>query len=175
MTSPEHRLSARAVDWLLAMFEANVDASFNVAYRVLWNRADAQDAVQAAFVRAATHLDQLTRPERARSWLLSITYREALMMLRSHRDVPTDPGRLPDRVVLGSDPADLVAGQELARILDAAIARLPEPMRTAFVLRDVEQLPMAEVAQVLDIGVSAAKMRVARAREQLRTTLVGRF
>ena len=62
-----------------------------------------------------------------------------------------------------------------ATVLVSQIGRLPEALRLAFVLRDVEELPMNEVAEVLDIGVSAAKMRVARARETLRTELTGRI
>jgi RNA polymerase sigma-70 factor, ECF subfamily len=60
-------------------------------------------------------------------------------------------------------------------VIRAAIDHLPETLRTAFVLRDVEELPMADVAEVLDIGLSATKMRVARAREQLRIALTGRI
>ena len=73
------------------------------------------------------------------------------------------------------DPAESAIRSELARLLDCAIRDLPDLLRAAFVLRDVEELPMNEVAHVLEIGESAAKMRVARARESLRITLAGRI
>jgi RNA polymerase sigma-70 factor (ECF subfamily) len=161
--------------WLVELFEANVDAAFSVAYRLVWNRADAQDVVQNAFVKAAHGREQLRDASKARSWLLSITYREALMVLRARRDVPTDPIDLPEHATARLDPADLVVQHELAGVMRAAIDRLPEALRTAFVLRDVEELPIGDVAEVLEIGMSAAKMRVARARECLRIALTGRI
>ena len=175
MTSAERHLPNGSIAGLVELFEANVDAAFNVAYRIVWNRADAQDVVQEAFIKAARGLDQLRDPGKARSWLLRITYREALMVLRARRDVPTDPVVLRDRAGLLAGPEDQVVQRELADVIRAAIDHLPETLRTAFVLRDVEELPMAEVAEVLDIGLSATKMRVARAREQLRTALTGRI
>ena len=66
---------------------------------------------------------------------------------------------------------DAVLASELTRRLDAAIARLAEPLRSAFVLRDIEQLSTAEVAQTLDVSESAVKMRLARARQALRVDL----
>jgi RNA polymerase sigma-70 factor (ECF subfamily) len=59
--------------------------------------------------------------------------------------------------------------------LDAAIQELPETLRAAFVLRDVEELSTSEVAQVLGIGESAVKMGLARAREQMRVSLGDRL
>jgi RNA polymerase sigma-70 factor (ECF subfamily) len=67
----------------------------------------------------------------------------------------------------------VLALSDLRALISAAVGALPEPLRVAFVLRDVEELPMREVAEVLEIGESAAKMRVARARESLRVTLQG--
>ena len=64
-----------------------------------------------------------------------------------------------------------VLAAELTRRLDTAIAGLAEPLRSAFVLRDIEQLPTAEVAQALDVSESAVKMRLARARQALRVEL----
>lgn len=63
----------------------------------------------------------------------------------------------------------------LAEALDTAIQELPDTLRAAFVLRDVEELSTSEVAQVLGIGESAVKMRLARAREQMRVSLGDRL
>ncbi len=155
------------------MFEANVDSAFNVAYRIVWNTMDAQDVVQTAFISAWGKLDQLRDPSRVRSWLLSITYREALTVLRRRRDVPTAPADFEHVNSNSLGPEDVALERDRARLLDAAIRSLPVRLRIAFILRDVEELPMAEVASVLDIGESAAKMRVARAREALRHALKG--
>jgi DNA-directed RNA polymerase specialized sigma24 family protein len=82
--------------WLVELFQANVSAAFNVAYRLVWNRADAQDVVQTSFIKATRSISQLRDASKARCWLINITYREALMVLRSRRDLPTDPFALPD-------------------------------------------------------------------------------
>ena len=161
-------------EWLVEQFAHTVHAAYNLAARVVGNHHDALDVVQSAFVQAALHHHQLRDSRQSRSWLLGIVYREALMVLRRRRDVPTAPGDLPDGAQPFADPADVLVQRDLAALIDAAVRRLPEPLRVAFVLRDVEELPMREVAQALDIGESAAKMRVARARESLRVALQGR-
>lgn len=175
MASADTTLNPAVRSWLVELFERTVDGAYNVAYRLLWNHADAADVVQNTFIKAVLHRDQLSEPGKARSWVLGIAYREALMVLRGRRDTPTDPSRLPDGPGHAPDPAEDALRSELAQLLGEAISALPNSLRLAFVLRDVEELPMAEVASVLEIGESAAKMRVARARESLRVTLSGRI
>ncbi len=150
------------------LFEDHLDAVFNVAYRVVWSRDDAEDIVQATFLKAATRLGQLRADDRVRPWLLQIAYREGLGVLRGRRDVPTDPADLPEIASSETGPADRVLAAELVSILEEAFLQMRADERSAVVLRDIERLPMAEVARVLDIGQSAAKMRVHRGRLALR-------
>ncbi len=152
------------------LFRAHIDAVFNVAYRVLWNRADAEDVVQLTFVKAFTRVDQLTDMGRERPWLLQIAYRESIAVVRRRRDTPTDPGELP-QVANGQSPEGLAISSEVARVINEALLELAEAERMAVVLRDIEELPMTEVAHVLGVGLSAAKMRVHRARQSLRLKL----
>lgn len=154
-----------------ALFVAQVDAVFNVAYRVLWNRTDAEDVVQATFLKAFTRLDQLQDASRVRPWLLQVAYREAITVIRRRKEMPTDPDVLPDVVSAMPGPEDVSVLSELAAELSKALQSLDEDERIAVVLRDVEQLSMREVAEVLDIGLSAAKMRVHRGRQSLRVKL----
>ncbi len=158
---------------ITALFQANADAVFNVAYRIVWNRADAEDVVQSTFIQVYLKMDQLEDKSKARSWLLQIAYRQALNVLRRRKDQPTDPTDLPDRFTSHDSTAEPALRNDLRLTIQTAIDSLPQNLRMAVVLRDVEGLPMREVASVLDIGQSAAKMRVARAREQLRTELSG--
>ncbi len=155
------------------LFEDNADAAFNVAYRIVWNRADAEDVVQSTFIQVYLKMGQLHDQTKARSWLLQIAYRQALNILRRRKDEPTDPADLPDRFTSHDATAQPALQNDLRLTIQTAINRLPQNLRIAVVLRDVEGLPMREVASVLDIGQSAAKMRVTRAREQLRTELAG--
>lgn len=160
------------VQVIIALFDAHADSVYNVAWRILWNAADAEDVTQSTYLRAFARLDQLRQPERARPWLLQIAYHGALEVLRRRRDLPTDPATLPERPS-SETPESLALRSETLAALDRAIDTLPETLRVAFVLRDVEGLSTAEVAATLEIGESAAKMRVARAREQLRQALAG--
>ena len=64
---------------------------------------------------------------------------EALMVLRSRRDLPTDASVIPERAGRQLDPADVVLQHELAAVIQTAIGRLPDALRTAFALRDVEK------------------------------------
>jgi len=171
MTSPSDEEIDSLIARLEPLFLANVDASFNVAHRVLWNRSDAEDVVQNTFVKAATRLDQLTDVSRARPWLLQIAYREAIALLRKRRETPTDPAALPDGPSHLPGPADIALNSDLARRISDALASMDEGQRIAVVLRDVEELPMREVANVMGVGESAAKMRVSRGREALRHLL----
>lgn len=157
---------------LTELFEQHADSVFHVAWRILWSVPDAEDVVQTTFLRAFTRLDQLRDAERVRPWLLQIAYHGSLEVVRRRRDVPTDPARLPERPA-PDDPAARAERRELAARLHAAVDALPENLRVAFVLRDAEGLAIRDVAGVLGIGESAAKMRVARAREQLRLALQG--
>ncbi len=175
MTTADRPAPTAPLAWLVELFQANGDAAFNVAFRLVWNRSDAEDVVQSSFVKAARSLGQLRDPDKARSWLLSITYRESLAVLRRRRDIVTDPVVLRETVGLGPGPEELAVQKELADAIRVAIDGLPTTLRTAFVLRDVEEVPMAAVAEILGIGNSAAKMRVARAREMLRVSLIGRI
>ena len=167
MTTVDGRLER-----IIELFEANADSVFHVAWRILWSVPDAEDVTQTTFVRAFTRLDQLRDRGRARPWLLQIAYHSALEVLRRRRDVPTDPSELPDRPS-PDDTERIVDRRAAVAVLQVAIDELPGTLRLAFVLRDIEGLSMIEVADTLGIGESAAKMRVARAREQLRVSLEG--
>jgi len=159
------------VDRLELLFVTNLDAVFNVAHRVLWNRSDAEDVVQNSFLKAATRLDQLHDDNRARPWLLQIAYREAIAVLRKRRETPVDPATIPDRIAPGRGPDELAVAADLAAAVASALERMDSGERIAVVLRDIEELPMREVAEVIGIGLSAAKMRVSRGRASLRSML----
>ena len=127
--------------------------------------------VQRTFLKAVTRLDQLRDPGRVRPWLLQVAYREAISVIRSRREIPTAPAELPDALALDSCPLEAAVAADLAAIVRRALERMNEDERLAVVLRDVEQLPMGDVAAVLGIGLSAAKMRVHRGRGSLRHVL----
>lgn len=177
MTPPERagmRLRTPAemlIDRVERAFTLHVDAVFNVAYRTVWNRADAEDVAQTVFLKAATRLDQLDDDTRLRPWLLQIAYRESIALIRRRRDVPTDFDGVAEIAHPGPTPEDVAQAADLRRILDVALASLDEEVRTAVVLRDVEELSVRDAADVMGVGVSAAKMRIHRGRQKLRSLL----
>lgn len=101
-----------------------------------------------------------------------IGYNQALDVLRKRRDIPQDPTTPETWATQTEASAETRAlAHDLARALNEAIDALPGTLRDAFILRDIEDLSTREVAEVLSIGQSAVKMRLARARAQLRDAL----
>ena len=184
---------------LLARLRAGDDAAFEswvrresprllaVARRILRSDEDADDALQDAFVSAWRNLASFEGGARLSTWLHRIVVNAALMRLRSKKRRREDsieellPGFAEDGHHLASvspmrDTAeDEIASAEIAAIVRAAIDELPESYRVVLVLRDVEGLDTAETAAALGIGPDAAKMRLHRARQALRTLLEKRL
>jgi len=169
--TPSERADRSIVEWVEELFGAYVNGVFNVAYRVVWNHSDAEDIVQATFVKAFARIGQLKDPSKARSWLFQVAYREAISVVRQRRSVPVDPNDLTVTPSTGVSPADHSVSVAVVAEISAAMQRLNSDERIAVVLRDVEDMPMKHVAEVLGIGLSAAKMRVHRGRQNLRVML----
>jgi RNA polymerase sigma-70 factor (ECF subfamily) len=147
---------------------------FRVAYAMVRDSDVAADLVQDALVRAYVNLARCRERERFRSWLLTLLRNRVLDHLKEKRRKDVS---LSDEAVLRRAEAPPLhaptAGDRWAlhAALERALLQLSEPLRETFVLHHVEQLPVAEVAQVLGAGESAIKMRLQRAREQLRQIL----
>lgn len=154
------------------LFDQFADGVYTLGYRILGDRHLAEDVVQETFIKVMRSLDTYRGDGPIAAWLYRIGYREAITAIRRRRETPLAPDEMletGDRPITSVE--DAVLASELTRRLDAAIASLAEPLRSAFVLRDIEQLSTAEVAQTLDVSESAVKMRLARARQALRVDL----
>jgi len=153
------------------------------ARRILAREEDAQEAVQEAFLSAFRALDSFEGQSRIGTWLHRIAINAALMKLRRIERRPERPvedllpawgddggfARLPEP---WEDSADSPVLQDEAReVVRAKIAELPDPYRIALTLRDIEGLSNEELAGTLGVSVNAAKIRVHRARQALRTLL----
>jgi RNA polymerase sigma-70 factor, ECF subfamily len=159
---------------LPALVQAHANTLFRVAHSLLRNRAEAEDAVQDTFVRVLQHTRALAEVQDMRPWLIRITWNLALDRRRRVRRVPTDQA---DELFLQSlvtreTPADqALGGAEQARLVLAAIDRLPAAERQALLLSAVEELSTAEVAVVMGKSESAVRALVHRARTRLRERL----
>jgi len=151
-------------------FEDHRDHLLGVAYRMLGSWAEAEDAVQEAWLRyAASRPDDLADP---RGWLTTVTARICLDVLRSARvRRESYVGQwLPEPVVSrlpagGPDPADRVARtDEVSLALLVVLDRLGPEQRVAFVLHDVFAVPFEEIAAALGTSVPAARQLASRAR-----------
>ncbi len=141
------------------------------AFSLLGNRADAEEALQDAFVRAYRSLGRCESPERFGGWLFRI-------LVNRCRTLGGQRGRR-ERGVLGNDtaltdipvphPAERMAWGEA---IGWALAQLDPASREAFLLKHVEELSYAEMTVVTGANVSALKMRVKRACERLRAMLL---
>jgi RNA polymerase sigma-70 factor, ECF subfamily len=135
----------------------------SVLYRLLDDRRDVEEATQDVFVQAWRNLREFRGDAQLFTWLYRIAVNEALMRRRRKRP---DTQELDERLAAAPDPEP-----GLHDLLVRALAALPFEYRTAVVLRDVEGLTNAEVAEALGISVAAAKSRIHRGRMQIRDAL----
>lgn len=154
-----------------SLFERFADGVYTLAYRLLRDLHAAEDVVQETFLTAVRRLDTYRGEGSIGGWLYRIAYHHTIAALRGRRDLPTDPSDLPDTPDADASVEQRVLMGELAVQLDRAIARLEPCLRAAFVLRDVEELSTRDTAHALGISESAVKMRLMRARQQLRVDL----
>jgi RNA polymerase sigma-70 factor (ECF subfamily) len=133
------------------------------------DRDAAEDLVQDAFVRAYVNLARCRSRARFRYWLLTTLRHRVLDHVKEkrRRDLSLSDEHVQKRVEKGAPPTDPVERISLHGALEEALARLSPPLRDAFVLRHLENCSFEEVARQLGTGVSAVKMRVHRARQQL--------
>jgi RNA polymerase sigma-70 factor (ECF subfamily) len=152
-----------------------------VARRLLGDGEDARDAVQEAFASAFRAIGSFHADARLSTWLHRIVVNAALMKLRTRRRKPEQPldDLLPRFEADGHhrdpggpwQPADRLERREVRKLVRDAIERLPESYRTVLVLRDIEELDTAEVAERLGVTGAVVKTRLHRARQALRTLL----
>ena len=153
----------------------------NLAGFILRDRTRASDEVQEACWKAFEHLDQFKATAEFSSWLLRIVVNECLMVLRVSRRaqfVHFDGNDLEGTVQLPArahDPEYDLVHREMAEVVRSEIRHLPPLLRNVVVLRDVEGLPMVEVAARLGVTVAAAKSRLLRARIEVRSRLQRHF
>ncbi|MEU7746758.1 sigma-70 family RNA polymerase sigma factor [Nonomuraea sp. NPDC049158] len=158
-------------DLLAEAFEAQRDRLSAVAYRVLGSHADAEDAVQEAWMRLARQ--DATTIENLAGWLTTVVGRISLDVLRSRREASYGDG-LSELVITVDDsaePEETVAladsvGLALLVVLDS----LEPSERLAFVLHDLFAVPFAEIGQILGKSADATKMIASRARRKVQAT-----
>ncbi|MEO5772919.1 MAG: RNA polymerase sigma factor [Sphingomicrobium sp.] len=164
------------------LITSNNRRMFRTAWSILKNRAEAEEAVQAAYLLAFASMDRFEGRSALSTWLTRILVNEALGRRRAseqrrvhlEREGVAMIDACRERFMRGSQPDSpevAIAREQVRKLLEEAVADLPDHFRTVFVLRDVEGLSGAETAEILDIPVATMKTRLLRARRDLRARL----
>ena len=158
---------------------------YSLAMRMLRQEQDAEDVTQQTFLSALENLGGFRGEASFSTWLLRIASHAALKVIRKRKGLETvsleeateasehsDSVPHPEFIAdWRQSPEQLVQKREVQRLLDEALARLDEKHRLVFLLRDVEGLSIHETAEALDLSEANVKVRLLRARLQLRERL----
>lgn len=152
---------------------------YRAARSIVRNDQEAEDVMQQAYVNAFTHLRQFNGSARFSTWLIRIAINEALARVRRQGRYETFDDELSNvEPFMPRNPSDNPERQafagELRGLLEWAIDTLPNGMREVFVLREVEGLRTAEVAECLGVSEDVVKTRLSRGRATLRRLLMER-
>jgi len=167
----------RAFDELVVRYREKV---YRLSYKILRNEDDAAEALQDAFTSAFRGLKNFKAESTFSTWLYRVATNASLMKYRKRRDDhlsleqsqspqrDAEPMSIPD---WSQQPLEELLDAETQEVMEEGLRRLPEELRTVFILRDEEGYSNAEVAQMLDLTVAAVKSRLHRARIALRDRL----
>jgi RNA polymerase sigma-70 factor, ECF subfamily len=186
---PDLALVARAQAGELDAFEALANRYeqrvYALALRMLRHQQDAEDVTQQTFLSALENLGGFRGDASFATWLLRIATHAALKVIRKQKGLDTVSLEEATSETDGYDtiphpeyiadwrhsPEQLVQKNEIQRLLDEALAKLDEKHRLVFLLRDVEGLSVKETAEMLGLSEANTKVRLLRARLQLREQL----
>ena len=174
--------AARDREAIRCVTTANNQRLFRTAWSILKNRAEAEEAVQAAYLSAFANMGSFEGRSALSTWLTRIVVNEALGRRRAEqrrRQHLEEEGvavmdAYRENLMRGSaaeSPDAALAREQIRRRLEAAVAELPDVFRTVFVLREVEGLSSEETADALGVPVATVKTRLLRARRRLRQML----
>jgi RNA polymerase sigma-70 factor, ECF subfamily len=185
------RLRAQDASVVEILMEQYGPRLYRVAFGITRSHSDAEEVVQDVFLTLFRKIDSFEGRAALGTWLYRVASNTALIKRRGKRVelevkledyLPTfmaDGHREGDRTLLLADwshtPEEELLSGEARKILDEGLALLPEHYRAILVLRDVEELPNEEVAEILGESVSTVKSRLHRARMALREVLTRRL
>lgn len=167
-----------ALNELITRYERK---TYNLAYRLMGNHADASDAAQEALVRVYTRLHNFRCDSAFSTWLFRVVTNTCLDELRRRgrlrytsldTPLPTDEGALPRQTTDEADsPTESAERREVQAAVQRAINRLPDDYRVVVVMRDLHDYTYHEIAALLGTSLGTIKSRLHRARHALRLIL----
>ncbi len=159
---------------------------FQYSYMMCGHREDAEEVSQETLLKVFESFDQLREPERVKAWVFRIARNMCLMKRRKSVYAPSQELSLDELLPIASGsgehrrleiadwsalPDAQLLQSELRKVLDQAIAELPDIYRAVVMLREIEELSTEETADVLDVSEEVVKTRLHRARLALRQKL----
>ncbi len=183
--------SEEAYSWLIGEFHQPI---YGLVYRIVNDPSDAADTTQDVFLKVFRGMKHFHGESSLKTWIYRIALHEAANRRRwwfrhKAQEAPIDlaaPGRGEnsgdgsvsaggeDRLVdPGQSPFEQFAHSEIAAVVDRALQRVPEPYKTALILRDLQDMSYEEIAEVLAISLGTVKSRITRGRDALRKELAG--
>ena len=169
------RAIARDGDAFRSIMQRYNQRLYRLARSILRNDAEAEDAVQEAYVRAFTHLDSFRGDSSLATWLSRITINEALGRLRTQRPtvdfVTFEAQRTPAEIIQfpltskSDDPERTMAQRQLLQLVEQTTDNLPEVYRVVFITRVIEGLSVEDTAEILGLRPETVKTRLHRARK----------
>ncbi len=167
------------------LVDQNSTRIYRLALKMVGNEQDAEDVLQNTFIKAFKNIHKFEGRSKVSTWLYRIAVNESLMLLRqrksgiSHIDegIEMNNGDILPRQIIDwcCLPEKELMSSEARTHIKEAINSLSNANRAAFLLRDVEGLSTRETSEALEISESAVKVRLMRARMQLREELTSFF
>jgi len=166
-----------AVEKLILKYQ---DRIYNTILKLCRNEADAAELAQDSFVKAIQGLKDFKAQSSFYTWLFRIAVNHTLNFCKKsnrlnfeslHNEIDEETGRqLKDYLIdkNSAEPSELAAKKEVNSLISKAIEKLEPQQRAVIVLRDIEQMSYAEIAETLDMEIGTVKSRIARGRKNLR-------
>jgi RNA polymerase sigma-70 factor (ECF subfamily) len=166
------RASTRADEEFARAALSHIDSLYGMALRLTRRAADAEDLVQDTYLKAFRSAHQFEAGTNLKAWLFTILHNTFRNNRRHDGRSPVDVDSEAVERAAGESPADqspeqLLSRQTLDADLQAALDALPDAFRQAVWLRDVEELPYAEIATILDVPIGTVMSRISRGRRAL--------
>jgi RNA polymerase sigma-70 factor (ECF subfamily) len=141
---------------------------YRTGMSILNDDAEVEDAMQTAYINAYENLAKFEFKASFSTWLTRIMVNECLLRLRKKKTMSV---HAIENKLSADNPASIVMNKELKILLNDAIRNLPESYRTVFVMREIENMSVAETQECLNLSQSNVKVRLNRAKSMLREFL----
>ena len=178
--------SEEAYSWLIAQYQQPI---YSLVYRIVNDPSDAADTTQEVFLKVYRGMKHFNGSATLKTWMYRIAVHEASNRRRwwfrhKARETPLEPAwGQEDSAAAGLGPKDTlvdegrspfhnVAQEELRARVEKELRQVPEPYRTAVVLRDIEELSYDEIAEIMEVSIGTVKSRLTRGREALKKRLL---